>query len=229
MATEAPPASSLDLVTHTLDDLTQTADEAEDKYLEDVQHRITLLQKELSSRPEFSGSVELDSFWDAVRHFEDSGDHINPREYVQGKGFRMLVGRLQEIQTSMFAKRNALEAPIDPEQTIASAPRRDPLVDILIDKRVFLPHKDLQAQDQYTDKEISHAFAKVTEGDIREIARLSGNQVFGEDESREAIIHKMTQTLNNDRALIHRYESAVPDAAPPDQNQKRTNQNQNLF
>ena len=146
MATEAPAIASLELVTHTLEDLTQTSDEAEDKYLGDVLHRIKLLHEDLPLHQE-GLTQEQDLFWSAFRQFEESGEHVDPKQYIHEKGFQDLVARLQDVQKAMFAKRDAESAPIDPDQTIAAAPKRDQLVDILIDKRVFLPPKNVQAQD----------------------------------------------------------------------------------
>ena len=183
MATEGPSAASLDLVNHTI---------------EDLQHRITLLQKDLPLHQAGLGSEEHDQFWAAMRQFQEAGEHTDPKKYVHGKGFKLFVSRLQDIQTTMFAKRDAVSAPIDPEQTIAYEAKRDPLVDILIDKRVFLPHKDVHGQDRYSEEDIMRAFAKVTEADLIRIAQESGLKV-AVGAPREAIIHRLTRELNSNR------------------------------
>ena len=102
MATEAPAIASLELVTHTLEDLTQTSDEAEDKYLGDVLHRIKLLHKDLPLHQE-GLTQEQDLFWSAFRQFDESGEHVDPKHYIHEKGFQNLVAksRKQCLQNGM--------------------------------------------------------------------------------------------------------------------------------
>ena len=216
MATESPPVSTLDLVTHTIQDLTQTTDEAEDKFLEDVERRIVLLKKDLPLHQAASGSEHEDLFWSAVRPFEESGEHSDPKHYIHRKGFRLLIDRLQDVQAEMIAKMEAVSAPIDPTlpKRITSEPKRDHLVDILVDKRVFLPYKDVQAEDRYSESDIVSAFDKVTEADLIKIAQESGFRV-AEGTPRGDIIRVLQRELNSDRDLNRRFLSAVPDSAAP--------------
>ena len=214
MATESPPSGALDLITHTLEDLTQQTDEPEDKFLEDVRHRIDLLQKDLPSHQIGESGSDVDNFWAAVQLFQESGEHKEPQRYIHSKGFKQLVGSLREIQKIMFAKRDAISAPIDPEQTISGVSREDPLRKLLIEKGVFLPHRERQARDQYSEELINYAFKEVTESDLRDIAFAADIEV-DIDDPREVIVRRITDKLNSQPELVHRFQQAVPDSAPP--------------